>query len=76
MRSALRLLVSFEADGVEPIKVMKAGGWKDLKTMMIYVRKAGIDLKGMMDGFELHNPFREQAKIFNLATGTTADGGS
>ena len=35
--------------GVEPIKVMKMGGWKDLKTMQIYVRKAGIDIKGITD---------------------------
>ncbi len=32
--------------GVEPIKVMKMGGWKDLDTMMIYARKAGVDIKG------------------------------
>ncbi len=60
--------------GVEPIKIMKAGGWKTLKTMMIYVRKAGVDIKGMMDGFELHNPHCCDAKIleFNgLAKPTT-----
>jgi integrase len=58
--------------GVEPIKVMKAGGWKELKTMMIYVRKAGIDVKGMMDGFELHNPYQETAKVLNFVNGETA----
>jgi integrase len=32
--------------GVSPTQVMAMGGWKDLKTMMIYVRKAGINIKG------------------------------
>lgn len=32
--------------GVEEIKVMKIGGWKDRETMMIYVRRAGIDEAG------------------------------
>lgn len=40
--------------GVEPIKVMKMGGWKDLETMMIYARKAGVDIKGAMDCLNLH----------------------
>jgi integrase len=35
--------------GVEPIKVMIMGGWKDLKTMQIYIRKAGVDIKGITD---------------------------
>lgn len=39
--------------GVEPIKVMKMGGWKDLETMMIYARKAGVDIKGAMDCINL-----------------------
>lgn len=42
--------------GVEPVKIMKMGGWSDIKTMMIYIRKAGIDIKGMTNGFSLHNP--------------------
>ncbi len=32
--------------GVEPAKVMKIGGWKELKTMQRYVRLAGIDVMG------------------------------
>lgn len=32
--------------GVEEIKVMKIGGWKDRETMMIYVRRSGIDEAG------------------------------
>lgn len=36
--------------GVEPIKVMSMGGWKDLKTMQIYIRKSGIHIQGITDG--------------------------
>lgn len=35
--------------GVPPIKVMRMGGWKDLKTMQRYIRKAGVDIKGVTD---------------------------
>lgn len=34
------------AAGVEEIKVMKVGGWKDRETMMAYVRRAGVDEAG------------------------------
>jgi len=34
------------ADGVEMSKVMKIGGWKDIKTMQIYLRLAGVDEQG------------------------------
>lgn len=36
--------------GVEPIKVMSMGGWRDLKTMQIYIRKSGINIKGITSG--------------------------
>lgn len=52
--------------GVEPIKVMKAGGWKDMKTMMIYVRKAGVDIRGMSDCLDLHNPVQESGTVIRL----------
>jgi len=54
--------------GIEPIKVMKAGGWKDMKTMMIYVRKAGVDIRGMSDCLDLHNPSQESATVIRLGT--------
>lgn len=54
--------------GVEPIKVMKAGGWKNLRTMMIYVRKAGVDIKGMTDDFEIHNPHRATASVLSIGS--------
>ncbi|MEQ1875514.1 MAG: site-specific integrase [Bdellovibrionia bacterium] len=52
--------------GIEPVKVMAMGGWKDLKTMMIYIRKAGISIRGMTDGLSLHNPSREEATVLKI----------
>jgi len=46
--------------GIEPIKVMYMGGWKDLKTMMIYVRKAGVDIRGCSDVLKIHD---HQARV-------------
>lgn len=40
-------------DGVEPMKVMKVCGWRDLKTMARYVRLAGIDEKGVTDNLKI-----------------------
>lgn len=40
---------------VPPVKVMAMGGWKDMKTMMIYIRKAGVDLGGATDCISLTN---------------------
>lgn len=52
--------------GVEPIRVMKMGGWKDMKTMMIYVRTAGVDIKGMTDCLDLHNPSTEAGQVLKF----------
>jgi integrase len=41
-------------NGIEPIKVMKMGGWKNMATMERYVRQAGIDIKGITDSLDLH----------------------
>lgn len=54
------------AKGVEPIKVMKMGGWQDMKTMMIYVRKAGVDIRGMTDRLDLHNPALDGGQVRSL----------
>lgn len=37
------------SSGVEPAKIMKIGGWKSLKTFEIYVRLAGVQVKGVTD---------------------------
>jgi integrase len=52
--------------GVEPIKVMKMGGWKDLATMMIYARKAGIDIRGAMNCLDL-NTVDESNNVLHLS---------
>lgn len=39
--------------GVAPAIVMTMGGWKDIKTLMVYVRKAGIDVRGATDCLSL-----------------------
>lgn len=52
--------------GVEPIKVMSMGGWKDLKTMQFYIRKAGINIRGITDALDLHNPSKEVGKVLNF----------
>ena len=52
--------------GVEPAKVMTMGGWRDLKTMMIYIRKAGINIRGITDLLDLNNPDRESAVVLDF----------
>lgn len=52
--------------GIEPIKVMKMGGWKDLKTMQIYMRKAGVDIKGITNNLEIHNPSRVGGEVLRM----------
>jgi hypothetical protein len=41
------------AAGAEATKVMKIGGWRDLKTFQIYVRLAGVDEKGVTDRLDV-----------------------
>ncbi len=57
--------------GVEPIKVMKMGGWKDMKTMMIYVRTAGVDIRGATDCLDLHNPIQGTGTVHFLDARST-----
>ena len=37
------------SSGVEAVKVMAIGGWKDFKTFQIYIRMAGVDIAGATD---------------------------
>ena len=39
--------------GVEAAKVMKVCGWKELKTMQIYIRLAGIEVQGVTESIKL-----------------------
>lgn len=52
--------------GVEPVRVMKMGGWRDMKTMMIYMRMAGLDTQGATDCLTLHDPVKRPADILKL----------
>ncbi len=53
-------------DNVAPVRIMKAGGWKSMKTMQIYIRTAGIDVDGMMDNFSLHDHFQTNGQVLEL----------
>ena len=46
---------------------MMMGGWKDIKTMMIYMRKAGVEIRGITDGLNLHNPARKVTKVLDFS---------
>jgi len=52
--------------GIEPIKVMFMGGWKNLETMMIYMRKAGIAIQGITDSLDLHNTSTGGARVMRF----------
>lgn len=58
--------------GIEPVKVMSMGGWKDLKTLMIYVRKAGINIRGMTDDLNFHSNDRKEGKVLRLKQNSEA----
>lgn len=52
--------------GVAPIKVMAMGGWRDLKTMQCYIRKAGVDISGIADCLDLHSAENGQLLEFKV----------
>ncbi|MEQ1722681.1 MAG: site-specific integrase [Pseudobdellovibrio sp.] len=55
------------AKGVAPAKVMSIGGWRDMETMMIYMRKAGLDIKGATDCLDnVFNPAVSTAKVVSF----------
>lgn len=39
--------------GVEPLKLMRMGGWSDLKTFQIYLRMSGVDVKGIAGSLDV-----------------------
>jgi len=39
--------------GVEAMKVMRMGGWNDLKTFQIYLRMSGVDVKGIAQSLDV-----------------------
>lgn len=48
-------------------KIMKIGGWKDLKTMERYIRMAGVEVKGATDGLDfLPDPKLVSGEVLNF----------
>lgn len=39
--------------GVESQRVMRMGGWSNLKTFQIYLRMSGVDVKGVAEGLDV-----------------------
>jgi integrase len=54
------------SNGVEPIKVMSMGGWKSLSRLQIYVRKAGLNVKGITDNLNIHDPCKTGGEVIIL----------
>lgn len=55
------------AKGVAPAVVMKMGGWNDMETMMIYMRKAGLDIKGSTNCLDkVFNPEVQTGNILSF----------
>ncbi len=52
--------------GVEPIKVMMMGGWADLETLMLYVRKSGIEIKGATAKLSLHTHNYQNSNVIQM----------
>ncbi len=52
--------------GVEPAKVMKVAGWRDLKTMQHYIRLAGIEITGVTDSLKILPPTSVMANVVSL----------
>lgn len=55
--------------GVPAVQVMTMAGWKNYKTMVIYLRKAGVDVRGATDALRLHDPVREVGKLLHFGPG-------
>lgn len=52
--------------GVEPVKVMKICGWKDLKTLAVYLRLAGIDEQGATDELNFLPKLSGEKEVLSL----------
>jgi integrase len=49
---------------VLPVKVMKICGWKDLKTLAIYLRLAGVEEKGVTERLRILT--KEDGNVLSL----------
>ncbi len=54
------------SNGIEPIKVMSMGGWKSLSRLQIYVRKAGLNVRGITDNLNIHDPCKTGGELVVL----------
>ena len=52
--------------GIPPIQIQKICGWKDLETMQIYIRLAGIEVQGVTEGLKLLPETEIMGKVVNL----------
>lgn len=52
--------------GIEPIKVMSMGGWRDFKVFQKYIRKAGVNIRGITDSLDLHSPTAPKAQVLKM----------
>ncbi len=58
------------AQGVDQATIMKIGGWRDIKTFQIYVRLAGVEVKGATDVLDIPSrmqPGPETHKILSFS---------
>ncbi len=51
--------------GIPPIQVMSLGGWVEMKTMKHYIDLAGVAIKGITDGLNLHSSSEGELLSFN-----------
>lgn len=54
------------ASGAEPTQVMKMGGWADFKTFQIYIRMAGVDVKGVTDNFKVMPKVFDEENVLKI----------
>lgn len=52
--------------GVEPLKVMRMGGWSDLKTFQIYLRMSGVDVRGVAEGLDVLPSYGDSEYVLPL----------
>jgi len=61
-------------NGVPTVTVMAIGGWEDMKTMMVYVRMAGVDICGATQNMKLLPPREAMANVVPLGKEAPGNG--
>lgn len=57
-------------NGVPPIQIQKICGWKDLKTMQLYIRLAGIEIDGATEALKILPEPEIAAKVVSMFSGS------